>query len=154
MWLSNTFLQLSKSSLIASCAFETGYQLPFGSLCNLHAEVVQSSEPLKTDTYLIPNLLGRSSGMDFFLHGGKVLQALLSKSSALHTSTCEVPTIPHWPLPAVCDLTRYGRWSTYYVSVLKLSNVSFGGKCARMGNTLKLSFITNKTRPAGSFSSS
>ncbi len=28
-------------------------------------------------------------------------------------------TIPHWPLPAVRDLTRDGRWSTYGVSVLK-----------------------------------
>ena len=26
--------------------------------------------------------------------------------------------IPHWPLPAVRDLTRDGRWSTYDVSVL------------------------------------
>jgi hypothetical protein len=43
----------------------------------------------------------------------------------------------HWPLPAVRDLTRDGRWSTYDVSVLKLSNVSFRGKCAHMGNTLK-----------------
>jgi hypothetical protein len=44
-----------------------------------------------------------------------------------------VLTIPHWPLPAVCDLTRDGRWSTYDESVLKLSNVTFRGKCARMG---------------------
>ncbi len=36
------------------------------------------------------------------------------------------------------DLNHDGRWSTYDVSVLKLSNVSFRGKCARMGNTLKL----------------
>jgi hypothetical protein len=33
--------------------------------------------------------------------------------------------IPHWPLPAVRDLARDGRWSTYDVSVLKLSYVSF-----------------------------
>ncbi len=38
---------------------------------------------------------------------------------------------PTWPLPAVHDLTRDGRLSTYDVSVLKLSNVSFRGKCAR-----------------------
>ncbi len=49
-----------------------------------------------------------------------------------------VYNIPNWPLPAVCDLTRDGRWSTYDVCVLKLSNVSFRGKCAPMGNTLKL----------------
>jgi hypothetical protein len=46
--------------------------------------------------------------------------------------------IPHWPLPAVRDLTRDGRWSTYDVSVLKLSKVSFGGKCSRTGHPLKL----------------
>jgi hypothetical protein len=44
--------------------------------------------------------------------------------------------IPHWPLPDVRDLTRYGRWSTYDVSVLKLTNVSFREKCAGVGNTL------------------
>jgi hypothetical protein len=38
----------------------------------------------------------------------------------------------------MCDLTHAGRWSTYDVNVLKLSNVSFKGKCARMGNTLKI----------------
>ncbi len=43
--------------------------------------------------------------------------------------------IPHWPLPAVLDLTRDGRWSTYDVAVLKLSNIS---NSARMRNTLKL----------------
>ncbi len=36
------------------------------------------------------------------------------------------------------DLTRDGRLSTYDESVLKLSKVSFRGKCARMGNPLKL----------------
>jgi hypothetical protein len=41
---------------------------------------------------------------------------------------------PHTP-PAVRDLTCDGRWSTYDVSVLKLSNVSFRGKCACLGNT-------------------
>jgi hypothetical protein len=40
--------------------------------------------------------------------------------------------LPHWPLPAVCDLARDGRLSTYDVSVLKLSKVSFREKCARM----------------------
>ncbi len=42
------------------------------------------------------------------------------------------------PLPPVLDLSRDGRRSTYDVSVLKLTNVSFRGKCARMGNSLKL----------------
>jgi hypothetical protein len=46
-------------------------------------------------------------------------------------------------LPAVRDLTSDGRWSTYNVSVLKLSNVSFRGKCACMGNSLKLPSTTN-----------
>jgi hypothetical protein len=46
----------------------------------------------------------------------------------------------------VRDLTRDGRWSTYDVSVLKLSNVSFWGKCARMGNTLKIPSPTKLAR--------
>jgi hypothetical protein len=39
-------------------------------------------------------------------------------------------TTPHWPLPAVRDLTRDGRLSTgtYGESVLKLSKVIFRGK--------------------------
>jgi hypothetical protein len=41
-----------------------------------------------------------------------------------------------YPTATVRDLTRDGRWRTYDVSVLKLSNVSFRGKCARM-ETLK-----------------
>ncbi len=44
-----------------------------------------------------------------------------------------VSPILHWPLRALCDLTHDGRWSTYDVSVLKLFNVSFQGKCARIG---------------------
>ncbi len=44
------------------------------------------------------------------------------------------------------DLTRDGRWSTYDVSVLKLSNVSFRGKCACMGNTLKIPSLTKLDR--------
>jgi hypothetical protein len=55
-----------------------------------------------------------------------------------YLTAINVACIPHWPLLAVRDLTREGRWSTYNVSVLKLSNVSFQGKCARIGNTLKL----------------
>jgi hypothetical protein len=54
-------------------------------------------------------------------------------------------SIPHWPLPAVCDLTRDGRLSTYDESVLKLSKVSFRGKCARTGHPLKL---PSPTKPA------
>jgi hypothetical protein len=45
------------------------------------------------------------------------------------------PIVPCW-LSVI--FTRDGRWSTYDVIVLKLSNVSFRGKCARMENTLKL----------------
>jgi hypothetical protein len=37
--------------------------------------------------------------------------------------------IPHRPLPAVRDLTREGRLSTCDETVLKLSKVSFRGKC-------------------------
>jgi hypothetical protein len=57
-----------------------------------------------------------------------------------------ITVISHWPLPAVRDLTRDGRWSTYDVSVLKLSNVSFRGKCASMRNTLKISSPTKLAR--------
>jgi hypothetical protein len=42
-------------------------------------------------------------------------------------------------------------YGTYDVSVLKLSNVSFQGKCARMGNTLKILSATKLARP-GHFS--
>ncbi len=62
-------------------------------------------------------------------------------------------TIPHWPLPAVRDLTRDSRWSTYDVNVLKLSNVSFRGKCARMGNTLQKLPSPTKLAPLGHFPS-
>jgi hypothetical protein len=55
--------------------------------------------------------------------------------------------ITHWPLPAVRDyLTRGGRWSTYDVSVSKLSNVSFRARCARMGNSLKIPSPTKFAR--------
>ncbi len=51
------------------------------------------------------------------------------------------------PLPAVRDV----RWSTYDVSVLK--KMGGGGKM-RTDRTPSKATITNKTRPAGSFSSS
>jgi hypothetical protein len=50
-----------------------------------------------------------------------------------------------WGPAMQCGLTRSDRWSTYDVSLLKLSNVSFRGKCARMGNTL---WIPLPTKPA------
>jgi hypothetical protein len=53
---------------------------------------------------------------------------------------------PYWPLSTVRDLTRDVRWSTYDVSVLKLPNVSFRRKCARMGNSLKLPSPTKLAR--------
>jgi hypothetical protein len=49
-------------------------------------------------------------------------------------------------MPAVRDLTRDGRWSTYEASVLNLSNVSFLGKCARIGNTAKIPSPTKLAR--------
>jgi hypothetical protein len=64
----------------------------------------------------------------------------------LDTLKVSVLPIPHWPLPAVRDLTRDVRWSTYDVSVLKLSKVSTRGKCTRMGNTLKIPSPTNLAR--------
>ncbi len=50
------------------------------------------------------------------------------------------------PLPVVHDLICDGRWRTYDVSVLKLYNVSFWGRCARMGNNLKLQSPTKLAR--------
>jgi hypothetical protein len=44
--------------------------------------------------------------------------------------------IPHWLLPAVRDLTRDGRLSTYHESVLKLSKVSFPGEMCTRGTSL------------------
>ncbi len=62
----------------------------------------------------------------------------------------------HTPLalPAVRNLTRDGRLSTYDESVLKLSKVSSRGKCAHMGHLLKLQTPTQLARlghfpPAG-----
>ncbi len=49
-------------------------------------------------------------------------------------------------MPAVRDLTRDGRWSTYNVSVHKLYNVSFRGKCAPMRQPLKLPSPTKLAR--------
>ncbi len=54
--------------------------------------------------------------------------------------------MPHWPLLAVRDLTRDGSFSTYDKSVLKLSKVSFRGKCARAGHPLKLPSPTKLVR--------
>ncbi len=51
-----------------------------------------------------------------------------------------------WPLPAVRDLTRYGGLSTYDEAVLRLSKVSFRGKCTCMGHPLKLPLPTKLAR--------
>ena len=69
--------------------------------------------------------------------------------SALSDPHIFVSTIPHWLLPTVRDLTRDGRWSTYDVSVLKKM-----GRKMRTDRTPSKATITNKPRPAGSFSSS
>jgi hypothetical protein len=61
---------------------------------------------------------------------------------------CSVQLIPHRPLQAVHDLTRDGRLSTYNESVLKLSKISFRGKCAHMGHPLKLPSPTKLTKLA------
>ncbi len=58
-----------------------------------------------------------------------------------------VSTIPHWPLPAVRDLNRDGRVSTYdelYSSCPR--QVSYRGKCARKGHPLKLPSPTKLAR--------
>jgi hypothetical protein len=73
---------------------------------------------------------------------------ILKVSTAIPYSTCGefVGLIPHWALPAVRDLTRDGRLSTYDESVLKLSKVSFREKCARSGHLLKLQSPTKLAR--------
>jgi hypothetical protein len=55
------------------------------------------------------------------------------------------------PMPAVRDLTRDGRWSTYDVIVLKKMREKI--RTDRSHRTPSKATITNKTRPAGSFSS-
>ena len=60
----------------------------------------------------------------------------------------QLQTMGRRPLPAVRDLALDGRWSTYDVSVLK----KMGGKM-RTDRTPSKATITNKTCPAGSFSS-
>jgi hypothetical protein len=63
-----------------------------------------------------------------------------------HRSCFYAVNIPQWPLPAVRDLICDSRWSTYDVGILKLSNVSFRVKCARMGNSLKIPSPTKLAR--------
>jgi hypothetical protein len=65
--------------------------------------------------------------------------------NSLRPSASVGRTIPHWPLPAVRYLSRDGRLSTYDESVLKLSKVSFRGKCARTGHPVKLPSPTKLT---------
>jgi hypothetical protein len=71
--------------------------------------------------------------------------------SLTHRAACprlELLSCKHTPLGllAVHDLTRDGRLSTYDESVLKLSKVSFWGKCARTGHPLKLPSLTKLPR--------
>jgi hypothetical protein len=54
-----------------------------------------------------------------------------------------------YSVPSVRDFTGDGRWSTYDVSVLKKM-----GRKMRTDRTPSKATITNKTRTAGSFSSS
>ncbi len=49
-----------------------------------------------------------------------------------------VVVIPHWPLPAVRDLTRDGRLSTYDEMYSSCPRFHSGEKCACMGHPLKL----------------
>ncbi len=65
----------------------------------------------------------------------------------VHTeSIATLPPMGRRPLPAVRDLTCDGSWSNCDVSGLKLSQVSFRGKCARTGHSLKLPSPTNLAR--------
>ncbi len=97
-------------------------------LHNLYCLSVASNE--KGTSNIDPN------GKPAWLAGGKW------PSRARFPEDGIMETIPNWPLPAVRD----GRLSTYDDSVLKLSNVSFRGKCARMGHPLKLPSPTNPAR--------
>ncbi len=86
---------------------------------------------------------------DFLKGTGHVLQYCTVKLSShffeegfivQYTYSIYCQARDHTPLarPAVRDLTRDGRCSTYDASAFKLSNVSFRGKFASMENTLKL----------------
>jgi hypothetical protein len=83
-----------------------------------------------------------------WLHANTLGPAPVSDCLSFSVSLC-VATMGRRPLPAVRDLTRDGRWSTYDVSVLK----KMGGKM-RTDRTPSKATITNQSRPAGSFSSS
>jgi hypothetical protein len=48
--------------------------------------------------------------------------------------------------PAVRDITRDGRWSTYDVSALKKMGAGGGGRCAKTGHPLKLPSPTKLSR--------
>ena len=74
--------------------------------------------------------------------------------SALSDPHIFVSTIPHWLLPTVRDLTRDSRWSTYLrCKCSQDGQCLLPGKMCTHGKHTK-DTITNKTRPAGSFSSS
>jgi hypothetical protein len=74
-------------------------------------------------------------------HLGNVLYVLY------HTSLRNYAAIS-LQVPSILSILL-GTYDESVLSVLKLSKVSFRGKCARTEHPLKLS-ITNKTRPAGS----
>ncbi len=106
----------------------------------------------------------RKAWSDTLAHAFSLVTATLTTCKTLHPpppplhltwaeiSTCPLyhclfsMLIPHWPLPAVRDLTRVGRLSTNNESVHKLSKVSFRGKCTRTGHLLKLPSPTKLAR--------
>ncbi len=84
-------------------------------------------------------------GLLFWMGSNKKVCNLIPCKITLPSSHTR-PTIPTWPLPAVRELTRDGRLSTYNESVLKLSKVLFKGKWARTGHPLKLPSPTKLAR--------
>ncbi len=77
-----------------------------------------------------------------------VLSSILASFDAKKSEGAADETMGHRPLPAVRDFTRDDRWS---VSVLKKRGEGRGRLTDRSPSKAT---ITNKTRPAGSFSSS
>jgi hypothetical protein len=74
--------------------------------------------------------------------GGETVSCVYSSSD-----TPTLQTTPHWPLPAVRDLTRDGRLTILTMKVYpRCPRFHSGEKCARTGHPLKLPSPTKLAR--------
>ncbi len=81
--------------------------------------------------------------------GGRRGETQVSASCNNLSTAClrsRVVSIPHWPLPAVRDLTRDGRWSTQISKCIQAVHCFIPEKMRTHGKHSKVT-ITNKTRP-------